>query len=47
MDNRTIWQKMEDAYASWTELLVMLGWACVVGFLCWFMISTMIKEFLS
>lgn len=44
MDEKTFLQKADEAWESLMELAVLIGWAIVVGFLGYFMISTIITE---
>ena len=44
---RDIWQKIDDAYGGLMEFFALIGWTCLVGFLFYFMISTIIKDILS
>ena len=44
MDEKTFLQKADEAYESIMEFAVLIGWAFVVGFLAYFLLSTIITE---
>ena len=43
MRNRSIWEKMDDAYTSLMEFFTLIAWAFVVGFLYYFLFSVIIN----
>jgi hypothetical protein len=44
MKEKSFLQKADEAYEAIMEFATMLGWLCVVGFLFYFLVSTIIIE---